>query len=1241
MLRSPTVTLPTIRTTITSSTEKQSDKDIVPKARNMSRAATPSQDMLTTTLFVTNLHCTSCASHAQDTLEPLRGIFKIDVNLLSHNIYVQHEAGLTSQIADALVDASFEVRHVTTSDNSGRVVSTYDVSDKVDQLTHQKRLSFFMSRAQKKHIANCKACQRSHRKGAVGRAWSRISRKRKINQASQLEAGLPTDAETDGITSVQADAANTKEASTTSSTGQYVATVSITGMTCASCTTAITTELQQIDFVEDVQVNLLSNNATITFHGESSDASKVVEAIEDVGFEASIDSLDSIPAESSASLSGQAKITVGGMTCGSCVGAVTRAIQEVDGVTDASVDLMSNSATVTLADRSIVDKVLQAVEDAGFESSLVEFVEDTSTSEKLTQVRTVEFEITGMYCSACPQNIFTKLRQAFDTTVEVLSWPSLKQPRITVRYEPTSAVNIRRVKYAIESADPVIVASVYHPPSMEERSHAVHQRESAHILRHLLFTLVVAIPSFIIGIVFMSLVSQDNPTRLWLEEPIWAGNAMRMDWAMFIMTTPVMFYGSNLFHTRALKEIWALWRPKSKVPVVRRLYRFGSMNLLISAGTSVAYFSSLAILIMAATKHTNPDTALTDMEARHSTTYFDTVTFLTLFILCGKYLQAYSKSKSGDAVAMLGKLRPTEALLIDARNNAQEDAHKPSQRSVPIDLLEIGDIVSIPHGASPPSDGTVDQDGTFLFDESSLTGESRPVKKVRGDTILTGSVNVSDPVRVQVRELGGKSMLDNIIAVVRGGQAKRAPVERFADILTSYFTPVITLIAISTWIIWLALGESGVLPHDWLDVPQGGWPFWSVEFAIAVFVVACPCGLGLAAPTALFVGGGLAAKAGILVQGGGEAFQEASQLDAIVLDKTGTLTEGQMRVTDVQMLDTQEDKNKLQLAMQLAKALEESSTHPIAKAIAKYCEEYKSAAVDVSTLDIKEEAGQGMKGTFEVREAESERIIRYEATIGNERQIGAQLTANSYLASSLSRYQSAGCSTAILSIRTLAEKSNEQSDIITPLAVFAITDPIRAEAVSVLRALRSQNVAVYMCTGDNATTARAIASQLDIPVSNIRAGVLPQDKAAYIHELQHPASGGKRKIVAFVGDGTNDTPALTAADVSIALSSGSDIALTSSSFILLNSNLTTILHLVKLAKRVFMRVKLNFLWAAVYNISLIPVAAGVFFPIAQWRLSPVWAAAAMAGSSVSVVLSSLALRLPEISFRRSPVEPTE
>lgn len=1154
--------------------------------RAMAQIVSPAENKLTTTLFVTNLHCASCVTHTQDTLRPIQGIYNVDVNLLSNTICIQHDTGLASTITDVLVDAAFEVQHVTTSDATGQVVANEDLSQKQSHASTLGTFSLLMSKSQRKHIANCKACQSSRAsQGLFTRFLDGAVRKRKRSTPAavvDLETGVVTSQLGEKTATTDANAENTDTANQNataseqgqnssaeagraeaSATSDYVATISIVGMTCASCTTAITNELSSIDFVNDVQVTLLSNTATVTYHGTKDDALKLTEAVEDVGFEASIQKLD-------------------------CMSV-------------------------------------------------------TTNEEKEITTRTVEWEIDGMYCPRCPENIKMKLDAAFKNELNTLVLPTLKVPRLTVKYMPTSpCLTVRRIKYVIESADPAIIASIYHPPTLEERSQTVQRQESNRILRHLLFALAAAIPSFVIGIVYMSLVSSSNPTRVWFEQPMWAGQAMRIDWAMFFITTLVMFYSAGIFHTRALKEIWALWRPKSKVPVLRRLYRFGSMNLLLSAGTSVAYFSSLAILIMEAATPTKAASAHSNAgKGRHSITYFDTVTFLTLFILCGKFLQAYSKSKTGDAVAMLGKLRPTEALLVDDHVQSYEQDVKSTIRSVAVDLLEIGDIVSIPHGGSPPTDGIIDQDGTFLFNESSLTGESKPVKKARGDKVLTGSVLCSDSVRMVVRELGGSSMLDQIINVVRSGQAKRAPVERFADVVTSYFTPVITFIAILTWVIWLALGESGVLPKNWLDVDQGGWAFWSVEFAIAVFVVACPCGLGLAAPTALFVGGGLAAKAGILVQGGGEAFQEASKLDVIVFDKTRTLTEGQMRVTGMKMLQQDDTQIGAELVLGIANALEEVCTHPIAKAISTFCQgKLSGSTTRIPATDVKEVPGQGMQGVFEV-ETDGQ-TTKYEAAIGNERQLHSLNSPsdnesneksamesgaiNSILASTLFNFQSSGCSTAILSIRRLTD-SKDRIPPFTPTAIFAITDPIRAEAPSVLSNLRSQNIEIHMCTGDNPATAQAIASQLSIPVSNIRAGVLPQDKASYIHSLQTPQSSS-RKIVAFCGDGTNDTLALQAADVSIALSSGSDIALTSASFILLNSNLESIEHLVGLSKRVFRRVKLNFAWAAVYNVALIPVAAGVFFPISQWRLSPVWAAAAMAGSSVSVVLSSLALRVP-------------
>ncbi|EXJ87674.1 hypothetical protein A1O1_04598 [Capronia coronata CBS 617.96] len=1234
----------------------------------------------TSSFLVSNIHCPSCVSYAQDVLREVPSIQSVHVSLIDHTIRVKHEHDKARElIVRELLKAAFEVQHVTTIDTNGVQVYDHDVSPS-DTASFVSRSTWFQIRAQRKHIENCKACQEKRAgQSTRRRSWAALIRSRRHRDSHSRPNESSTLVSEDALAN-DLPAFNFDGAAPDAKVNKYAATISVGGMTCASCSGTISNELSKLDFVESVDVNLMSNAARVVYNAPKETCDKIVETIDDLGYEATLEDVTNLSRKDSSTKSAKEYkilLSIGGMTCGSCVGTITRGLEELLFVRSADIDLVGNRGVVYFEDEHNLDALLEKVDDLGYDCAVVKVEGSSSSPTPGGNERVVQIKIDGMYCEHCPENIRSALQNALPAAkadghqaYTITQLPTLQNPIVTIAYRPAPPdVTVRSFISAINAAHEAFHASVYHPPTLEERSRRLQHKEQKHILYRLLFTAIVAMPTFIIGVVYMSLVPKSNSTRQWFEEPILAGNAMRMEWALFFLTTPVMFYGTDLFHVRALKEIKSMWRPRSKVPILRRFYRFGSMNLLISTGASVAYFSSLAVLIMdATTKRTSMD------HDRSSDTYFDTVTFLTFFILIGRFLEAYSKAKTGDAVAMLSNLRPSDALLLEDTRSQDSSGNipQPSIRRIPVDQLEVGDIVQIPHGTSPPTDGVIDQRGTFLFDESSLTGESKPVRKSQGDEVYTGSVNVSDPVRVKVTEVGGTSMLDQIVNVVREGQAKRAPVERVADIITGYFVPVITLLAIITWVVWLGLGESGRLPKGWLDVSQGGWPFWSVEFAVAVFVVACPCGVGLAAPTALFVGGGLAAKHGILVQGGGEAFQEASRLDAIVFDKTGTLTEGQMRVTEFELLHRDptggEDMVDEQAILAVSRLMEESSTHPIAKAIAEYCLG-KSATVPVEPIEVKEIPGQGMMATFNLKNNSTTR--RFQAVLGNEKflmptsrrgtsestsdasmlksekEANIVMTDDFFLTPVLRKHQSLGHSTAIFAIRTLpqdAEKAAELNVPFHPLALFAIADPIRAEAPSVLDSLRHAKLDVHMCTGDNQTTALAIAAQLGIPVSNVRAGVLPQDKAAYIQELQGGVFNktGKlsngRRVIAFVGDGTNDTPALSAADVSIALSSGSDVAVTTASFILLNSDLTTILSLVRLAHRVFLRVKLNFAWAAVYNLCLVPVAAGVFFPIGAtdehggWRLSPVWASLAMAASSVSVVMSSLALKLPELRW---------
>lgn len=1059
----------------------------------------------------------------------------------------------------------------------------------------------------------------------------------------------------------------------------YNLTMSIGGMTCASCINAITDALNDMDTVEYVNVDLMTNSATVRFSGPITLASTIVETVQDIGYEAAVVSCEPSAKRNNGNASTlrsnkyKAVLSIGGMTCASCSNAIVDGLQEFSFVEEVDIILMTNSGTVFFEGKEHLDDIIAKVGDLGYDCTVdrcfaADLSEEGEEETVETQMRTAKLKVDGIYCDHCQTRIEEALRSKLSGQVTVEKLPTLKDPLLCILYKPYApGFTIRNIISTIDSVDEAFKTSLYHPPSIEDRSRTMQTRERKRILRRLLLSLVIAIPTLLIGVIWMSVVPSSNSTRVFFEKPIWAGSVTRAEWALFILATPVYFFAADVFHIRAIKEIRALWRKGSRVSMFRRFYRFGSMNLLISAGTSVAYFASLALLVIGATA---------PHVTANETTYFDTVVFLTFFILIGRYLEAYSKSKTGDAVAMLGKLRPQEATLVTSVRSEpmkqpgaiseEKSSPAPSTRKIDADLLEVGDVVIVTRGSSPPADGRI-LTGFAQFDESSLTGESHNVKKGPGEKVFVGTVNTGDSITVEVLEVSGSSMLDQIVSVVREGQTKRAPVERIADILTGYFVPIITGLAIITFFVWFSLGQSGALSSSYIDGQAGGWAFWSLEFAIAVFVVACPCGIGLAAPTALFVGGGLAAKHGILVRGGGEAFQEAGDLDAIVFDKTGTLTEGgDLKVTDHEMLAKGDDAKT---AWSMIKALEEQSSHPIAQAIASLAMAKSSTQLWMD--EVTEQPGMGMRGTFPIQTSDNGEPFTWEAALGSEKLLSS-LNPNPpsldyFTSQTLSTWKSQSKSVALLATRRILPTPKDPTPW-TLTALFATSDPIRPSALPCIQNLKSRGLAVYMLTGDNPLTAASVASSLNIPIANVFAGVLPTEKADKIKWLQEygprrtrqgsfwtprfPRLGRRknsnpvvrRAKVAFVGDGINDAPALTTATgsgVSISLSSGSPIAMSSSSFIILSPagpsaggsssspSLLKIPLLLDLSTRVFRRIKFNFAWALVYNIILVPVAAGVLFEVKKgggWRLGPVWASAAMAGSSVSVVLSSLLLR---------------
>ncbi|MCJ1333992.1 hypothetical protein MMC10_010699 [Thelotrema lepadinum] len=1295
----------------------------------------PPQDpdeVLSTTVLADNIHCGSCVKHIEELVSILGSdVLNVSVSIVNKEAHFLHNSSISPRVlCRVLEEGAFEVSSATTVDKLDRIQFEYVPQGQGKEentswlwslrpatrrragTTHP--LSGSKSK-NPRHIENCTWCQKEiqdttaqkprsdslktlrQEDGPHGldipnsppNAFDNTNERSKAKSPRE-KAKSPNSKNTitpayNSETPIElTERQEQAQLSPRISPQRRIASISIGGMTCASCTNTVKEGIENMGAITNASIDLMSNSAKVEYTSSENLGNKIVETIEDLGYDASLVQDATLPDQPKSNTNDkpsdklfEATLSIGGMTCTSCSNTVNREVQELPYVKKIAVSLMNNSATVIIEGEEDLPNIVARIEDLGYECSVDStkslLAEDEEHSADRAKWRMVQLKVDGMFCQHCPPQIQHSLQFQFGSSLQVQRSLSLKTPIMTISYQPSlPTVSIRRIIESIHAMHGGFEATVYHPASIEDRSQQLQLQERRRIFYRLVLAAVAALPTLLIGIVWMSLVSDQDSMRMYFEQPMWSGGVTRAEWALFILATPVYFFSADEFHIRALKEIRALWRRGSKVPIFRRLYRFGSMNLLISAGTTVAYVSSIALLVINATS--TPDTLHNSEDT--SMTYFDSVVFLTFFILIGKLLEAMGKSKAGNAVSMLGQLRPQLAVLVCSASPTIEDSDydgipsrdsqqsAPKTRSISSDLLEIGDIVIVAHGASPPADGIV-VSGQGNFDESSLTGESKAVQKSQGDKVFVGTVNAGGPVRIEITELGGTSMLDQIISVVREGQTKRAPIERVADVVTGYFVPIVTILAIITFFVWFALGQSGFLSPAYLGDRTGGWAFWSLEFAIAVFVVACPCGIGLAAPTALFVGGGLAAKHGILVRGGGEAFQEAGGLDAIVFDKTGTLTEGgDLQVTNYELLSEDQPEEHV---WSMAAALEASSSHPIAQAILACAS--KKVKTSPEIVNIEEVPGRGLRGSFIFNTTPSSAPITYEAALGSEAFITSLspslLQNNTFATQLLSTWKSQAKSVAVLAIRRYppqtptttkiasstpptSPKSQPPEPPWTLAALLATSDALRPSSFPTISALRSRNIPVYMLSGDNPQTASAVGTSLGIPVDHIFAGVLPAEKAEKIRHLQKTltprhksrrrqstttkdkadAKGEGKARVAFIGDGINDAPALTAATISLSLSSGSPIALTSSSFILMSSDLTTIITLLDLSKRVFRRIKFNFGWALVYNVVLVPVAAGVLFKVRSdgFILGPVWAAAAMAGSSVSVVGSSLALR---------------
>eukprot|EP00299_Pterocystis_sp_00344_P017389 c8711_g1_i1.p1 GENE.c8711_g1_i1~~c8711_g1_i1.p1 ORF type:complete len:692 (-),score=151.09 c8711_g1_i1:339-2414(-) len=612
-----------------------------------------------------------------------------------------------------------------------------------------------------------------------------------------------------------------------------------------------------------------------------------------------------------------------------------------------------------------------------------------------------------------------------------------------------------------------------------------------------------------------------------------------------------------------------------------------NMDVLVVLGTSAAFLYSVIVMI---------GEAVSSKFEQH--TFFETSAMLITFIIAGKYVESFAKRKTSAALLKLVNLQPPTAVLIVK----DSDGHVISEREVDVATIRVGDIVSIKTGSRVPVDGSLIH-GSCALDESMMTGESLPVPKVVGSGVIGGTIVASGVAHVLVERIGDDTTLAQIVRLVEEAQSSKA--QEMADRISAVFVPIVVALSVITFVVWLAIGYPGIVMVEAKPIVH------AFIFGVSVLVISCPCTLGLATPTAVVAGTGRAASLGVLIKGAA-ILQRAEKVRAIVFDKTGTLSCGRFEVTQVIRPKLQppfDDKT----IFELVAGAEAGSNHPLAVAVVRYVQQTHKITKLPSCNDFEVVEGLGICC----------RIRDHSVIVGNRE---------------LFRQNSVDIDHAVDDEAVILE-SQACTVIFVGIdkrfcCAFAISDVIRPEASETIQRLEQMGIETWMITGDNLGTATAVAAI--VGVRHVLAETRPKDKADQIRNLQHRFKG--KGLVAMVGDGINDSPALVAADVGLAIGSGTDIAMESADIVLMKSNLWDVVVAIDLCRVIFRRIRLNFVWGFGYNILAIPIAAGLIYPFTDVMLQPHWAGAAMAASSVCVVTSSMLLRWyvpPKMSSPRS------
>lgn len=745
-------------------------------------------------------------------------------------------------------------------------------------------------------------------------------------------------------------------------------------------------------------------------------------------------------------------------------------------------------------------------------------------------METLTLKLRGMSCASCASNVEEAIR-AVPGVIECNV--NFGAEQATLKYDPQKT-NLEKIQDAVDEAG-YSAASLQEQEMITGESDAEKDDRLAES-RNLMRKVVVG------GVISVLLLVGSLPAMTGLHLP-WIPAWLHDPRLQLVLTAPVQFWCGYGFYVNAWK---ALKRHAA------------TMDTLIALGTSAAYFYSVFVTLF-------PNFLMA--QGLMPEVYYETAAIVITLILLGRLFENRARGQTSEAIRKLIGLQARDARVI--RDGIEMD--------IPIQEVQINDVILVRPGEKIPVDGEVIE-GTSTIDEAMVTGESLPVKKQAGDEVIGATINKTGSFKFRATRVGRDTVLAQIVQLVQQAQGSKAPIQRLADQVTGWFVPAVITIAIATFIIWFDVMGNLTL---------------ALITTVGVLIIACPCALGLATPTSVMVGTGKGAENGILIKGA-DSLELAHKIQTIVLDKTGTLTQGKPTVTDYVTVMGTAHSNELKL-LRLAASVERNSEHPLAEAVVRYAQSQEVQLGEAKNFEAI--AGSGVQGMV------SDRLVQ----IGTQRWMEEMGIDTHLLQEHKERWEAAGKTVVWLAVDGKIE------------GLMGIADALKSSSSEAVRALRRLGLEVVMLTGDNRQTAEAIASEVGI--RRVFAEVRPDQKAEKVKQLQ-----SEGRIVAMVGDGINDAPALAQADVGIAIGTGTDVAIAASDITLISGDLRGIVTAIQLSRATMQNIRQNLFFAFIYNVAGIPIAAGILFPIFGWLLNPIIAGGAMAFSSVSVVTNALRLR---------------